>query len=65
MAKQPAQVYQLKITLNDTRPPTWRRVLVPGDTTLRQLHDLLQIVMGWTDSHLHQFRIGGEQYGAT
>jgi hypothetical protein len=46
MTKPPAQVYQLKITLNDTRPPIWRRILVPGDTTLRQLHDILQIVMG-------------------
>ncbi len=65
MAKTSAPIYQLKITLNSTRPPVWRRVLVPGDTTLRQLHDLLQIVMGWTDSHLHQFVIGGATYGAT
>ncbi len=65
MAKQPAHVYQLKVTLNDTRPPVWRRVLVPGDTTLRKLHDILQVVMGWTDSHLHQFVIGGAYYGAT
>lgn len=65
MAKPPAQVYQIKVTLNDTRPPIWRRVLVPGDTTLRKLHDILQIVMGWTDSHLHQFVIAGAYYGAT
>jgi len=65
MAKPPAQVYQLKITLNDTRPPIWRRLVVLGDTTLRQLHDCLQIALGWTDSHLHQFEIGGQGYGAT
>ncbi|MCC7362304.1 MAG: plasmid pRiA4b ORF-3 family protein [Anaerolineales bacterium] len=65
MAKPAAPVYQLKLTLNDTHPPIWRRILVPGDTTLRKLHDILQIVMGWTDSHLHQFVIGGAYYGAT
>jgi len=65
MAKPSAQIYQLKITLNGTRPPIWRRVLVPGDTTLRTLHYILQTVMGWTDSHLHQFVIGGATYGAT
>ncbi len=65
MAKPPAQVYQIKVTLNDTRPPIWRRIQVPADTTLRKLHDILQIVMGWTDSHLHQFVIGGANYGAT
>lgn len=31
--------------------------------TLAQLHDILQIVMGWTDSHLHQFRRGATYYG--
>jgi hypothetical protein len=65
MAKPPAQVYQLKVTLNDTRPSIWRRLVVSGDITLRQLHDSLQIAMGWTDSHLHQFEIGGQRYGAT
>jgi pRiA4b ORF-3-like protein len=65
MAKQPSHLYQLKVTLNGTRPPVWRRILVPGDTTLRQLHDILQIVMGWTDSHLHQFISNGAYYGAT
>ena len=65
MTKPPAQVYQIKVTLNDTHPPIWRRLLAPGDATLRKLHDILQIVMGWRDSHLHQFKIGGEVYGAT
>jgi hypothetical protein len=65
MAKPPAQVYQIRVTLNGTRPPVWRRLQVPGDTTLRKLHDILQIAMGWTDSHLHQFIAGGEYYGAT
>jgi Plasmid pRiA4b ORF-3-like protein len=36
---------------------------VPLDTTLAQLHYILQAAMGWTDSHLHQFEIGGLRYG--
>ncbi len=56
-------VYQLKITLDDIRPPIWRRVLVK-DCTLAVLHDVIQIGMGWDDCHLHVFEIGDEQYGA-
>lgn len=48
-------VYQLRITLKGTKPPIWRRVAVPADITLGRLHEVIQIVMGWTDSHLHQF----------
>ena len=48
-------VYVIKVTLIGTRPPVWRRILVPRDITLRNLHRTLQTVMGWTNSHLHQF----------
>ena len=58
-----ATVYQLKVTLKDSRPPIWRRIQVPGDITLYKLHQVLQVVMDWTDSHLHQFIIGGRHYG--
>lgn len=58
-----APVCQLKITLKDSRPPIWRRIQVAGDTSLAKLHRILQIVMGWTDSHLHQFTIHGCDYG--
>ena len=56
-------VFQLKVTLRGIRPPIWRRVLVPSDLTLLQLHDVLQVLMGWTDSHLHQFEAAGNFYG--
>lgn len=55
-------VYELKITLCGSKPPIWRRVQVPGGIKLNRLHDVLQIVMGWTDSHLHQFRVGSIFY---
>lgn len=50
-------VYQLKIGLKRAKPPIWRRVQVPGNYTLDMLHDIIQIVMGWTDTHLHSFEI--------
>lgn len=56
-------VFQLKVTLLGSRPPIWRRVLVPSDLTLLKLHDVLQVLMGWTDSHLHQFHAAGAVYG--
>ena len=56
-------MYQLRITLNGAKPPIWRSFLVPDSITLPELHDALQIVMGWTDSHLHQFVANGRCYG--
>jgi Plasmid pRiA4b ORF-3-like protein len=57
------EVYQLKITLKDIRPQIWRRVLVPGDFTLGQLHTVIQITMnGWLNCHLHEFEIDGQHY---
>ena len=56
-------VYQLKVTLKGSRPPIWRRLLVRADTRLAKLHDILQVAMGWTDDHLHQFEVGGRRIG--
>ncbi len=55
--------FVLKVTLREVRPPIWRRVRVAGDLTLRELHHVLQIALGWTDSHLHEFEIRGKRYG--
>jgi hypothetical protein len=55
-------IFQLKITLEGIRPPVWRRVQVE-DCSLADLHDIIQVSMGWENSHLHAFEIGGEQYG--
>ena len=56
-------IYQLRITLSESEPPIWRRVAVDGRSSLGQLHTVIQIAMGWTDSHLHAFHVGGSQYG--
>jgi hypothetical protein len=57
------QVLQIKVTLLGSKPPIWRRVLVPSILTLAQLHDVIQDTMGWEDYHLHEFEIGGHRYG--
>jgi hypothetical protein len=56
-------IYQLKITLMGSKPPIWRRVQVPGSISLYKLHQILQVVMGWEESHLHQFKFGRVYYG--
>lgn len=54
--------YLLKIHLVDIEPVIWRRFVAPASITLDRLHDVIQIVMGWTDSHLHEFIIGKKHY---
>ena len=56
-------VHQLKVTIVDTKPPVWRRVLVPTEITLGALHDVLQAAFGWWNCHLHGFEIDGIRYG--
>jgi Plasmid pRiA4b ORF-3-like protein len=55
--------YQLRVTLRDLEPKIWRGLLVPDTTTLAQLHRILQIAMGWTNSHMHEFVIAKTRYG--
>ena len=57
-----ASTYQIKITLDESKPPIWRQIRVPGATSLYKLHDILQLVMGWEDGHLHEFIISGKKY---
>jgi hypothetical protein len=56
-------IYQIKVTLYGSKPPIWRRLLVPSDITLSRLHRILQAAMGWYDAHLHQFIVGEAYYG--
>jgi hypothetical protein len=62
VAKRTTAIYQLKVQLRDIDPPIWRRVQVWEDTSLAQLHRIIQIVMGWEDCHLHDFVIGRRTY---
>jgi len=53
---------QLKITLEGSKPPIWRRVLVSDDSTLLDLHDLIQFCFNWKDYHLHIFKVSGMEF---
>ncbi|MDO8705711.1 MAG: plasmid pRiA4b ORF-3 family protein [Sulfuricaulis sp.] len=63
MSKSKAPIYRIKVTLRHIAPPVWRRIEIPADIKLGKLHDVLQMAMGWTDSHLHGFRVGRTSYG--
>jgi hypothetical protein len=55
-------IYEFKVTLKRSDPPIWRRFEVT-DITLGALHDVLQVVMGWENSYMHQFIVNGTYYG--
>lgn len=58
-----ASAFQLKVTLLNTKPPIWRRILVDGSITLAELHEVIQAAFGWWNCHLHEFEIGRARYG--
>ena len=59
-----SNVLQVKVgLLGISKPPVWRRLLVPADIHLDQFHDVIQAAMGWTDMHLHSFTAGREEFG--
>jgi hypothetical protein len=59
----PVSIYELRIELRDVKPAIWRGLLVPGPIRLDMLHRVIQIALGWTDSHLHRFTVAGTRYG--
>lgn len=54
--------YALKIEMTEIEPLVWRRFVVPAELSLDRLHDVIQIIMGWKDSHLHEFNFGKHRY---
>ena len=61
--KQLRSIYQIKISLIGAKPPIWRTVLVPSSLKLASFHEVIQLAMGWTNSHLHQFIANNIFYG--
>lgn len=55
--------FHIRIELKHVEPPIWREVVVPADISLGWLHEVIQITMGWTDSHLHEFEHNRTRYG--
>ena len=60
--KQPSSVFQLKITLNDSKTAIWRRIEMSSDTKLNKAALIILEAMGWYNSHLHQFIVGQTYY---
>ena len=56
-----ARVFRVRITLLDTSAEIWRQVLVPADIRLDQMHGVIQLAMGWDNSHMHQFIKGARE----
>ena len=57
------EIATLRIELKDSDPPIWRMVEVPTSITLKVLHDIVQVTMGWMDYHLWEFVIAAQRYG--
>jgi Plasmid pRiA4b ORF-3-like protein len=57
-------IVQVKVWLDGVSPMTWRRVQVLGGTTLRELHGVIQVAMGWEGLHLYQFLLRAGHYGS-
>ena len=62
-ARAPVELgWQLRVELLEVTPTVWRRLLVPPTVRLPKLHQVFQAVLGWTNSHLHEFVISGKRY---
>ena len=60
----PAPIFCLRVSLEGVEPTIWRRLRVPGNANLGWLHAVIQVAMGWTNSHLHQFVVGKRLYSS-
>ncbi len=57
-------IYLLRVSINDIDPPISRSIRVQSTIDLWQLHMILQVSIGWTNSHLHEFIYNGKRYGS-
>ena len=53
--------FRVRLDLMYAKPPIWRRLDLPGDLMLDELHVVLQVAMGWQDGHLHKFGVGADR----
>ncbi|MET0493962.1 MAG: plasmid pRiA4b ORF-3 family protein [Actinoplanes sp.] len=58
-----APIYQIKVGLRRAKPPIWRRLELPADTSLADLHRIIQAAFAWEDSHLHVFETPYGEFG--
>lgn len=57
------KMYVIKIAFRGVSPMIWRRLRIPGHTSLADFHHLIQIIFNWDNEHLHRFHIYGKDYG--
>jgi hypothetical protein len=58
------EILQFKVWLLGISPMVWRRIQVPHNMTLRELHGVIQVAMGWEGIHLSQFRLQARRFGS-
>lgn len=56
-------IYQFRVSLRRISPMICRRLLVRSDSSIADLHYTIQIAMGWSDTHLHRFRVYSKDFG--
>jgi hypothetical protein len=61
--KEPRNIHRVKVTLRGAKPPIWRRLEVPSDSSLERLHRVIQMAFEWQDYHLHVFETSAGRYG--
>ena len=54
---------QFKIQLEGITPPIWRTFQVDASEAFFDLHEIIQIVMGWENAHLFEFHINDRKIG--
>ena len=59
------RVLQFRLSVKDVKPVIWRKLIVSSDVTLARLHSILQVLMGWSDSHLYAFVINEKRYSSS
>ena len=57
-------IYRLRAVLNGVSPLVWRSFLLSSETSLADLHKILQLAFGWSGSYLYQFCIHGKSFGS-
>lgn len=60
---RPRQVYEIKVSIEGSDPPVWRRLLISANVTLRQAHGVIAKAMGWDASDWYCFRQDGREFG--